>query len=105
MPLPDFIVARVSYQMPASALANFGLSLITAVLTTMRSMISPGIFELSNTLWASGDFKIVETIGFQVTTAVTSAVLKAAAMSASDVLTTFRSFSCALMLSSARASR
>ena len=48
---------------------------------------------------------MVETIGFQVTTAVTSGVLNAAAMSASDVLTTFRSFSCAPMLSSARASR
>ena len=31
--------------MPASALANFGLSFTTSVLATMRSMISPGIFE------------------------------------------------------------
>jgi hypothetical protein len=49
--------------------------LTTAVLVTIRSMISPGICELSNTLVASGDDRIPETIGFQVATAVTSAVL------------------------------
>ena len=55
--------------------------------------------------YVGGQSYVVETIGFQVTTAVTSGVLKAAAMSASDVLTTLRSFSSALMLSSPRASR
>ena len=73
--VPFFKVAKVSYQMPTSALANFGLSFRTAVLTTIRSMISPGIFELSKTFFASGDPMIVETIGFHVTTAETLGVL------------------------------
>ena len=44
-----FILAIVSYQMPTSALPKFGLSFTTAVLTTIRSMISPGICDESNT--------------------------------------------------------
>ena len=70
-----FIFAMVSYQMPTSALPKSGLSFSTAVLTTIRSMISPGICEESNTFLASGEPRISETIGFHVTTAVTSDVL------------------------------
>ena len=65
----------VSYQMPANALPNAGLSRSTAVLATIRSMISPGICEESNTDFASGDARISETSGFQVTTALTDGVL------------------------------
>ena len=69
------------------------------------SMISPGIWLLSKTLLASGRVRISETIGFQVTMAVTSAVWKAPTMSGSAVLTTLTSRSLMSTLSSARASR
>ena len=69
------ILDSVSYQMPTSALAKSGLSLATAVFTTIRSMISPGICEESKTFLASGEPRISVTIGFQVTTALTSGVL------------------------------
>ena len=65
----------VSYQMPARAFPKSGLSFSTPVLATIRSMISPGILELSNTLWALFSARISETSGFQVTTAVTALVL------------------------------
>src|SRR6266403_23124 len=71
----EFILAMVSYQMPTRALAKLGLSFRTAVLTTIRSMISPGICDESKTLLASLDARISATIGFHVTTAVTSLVL------------------------------
>ena len=48
---------------------------------------------------------ISESCGFHVTTAVTSSDAKAATMSASDVLTTVRSFSDSPTVSRARASR
>ena len=48
-----------------------------AVLTTMRSRISPGILLESNTSWASGIARMVLNCGFQVTTAVLAAVAKA----------------------------
>ncbi len=66
--------AMVSYQMPASALPKLGLAFSVSVLATIRSMISPGICELSKTVVAPGRARISETIGFQVTTAVTSGV-------------------------------
>ena len=70
-----FINAAVSYQMPASALPKFGLSLSVLLLATIRSMISPGTCELSNTFFAVGSSRMVETSGFHVTTAETSGVL------------------------------
>ena len=74
--------------MPASALPKVGLSFSTSVLATIMSMISPGIWVESNTLLALGSFRISETIGFQVTMAVTSGVWKAPTMSGSAVLIT-----------------
>ena len=41
------MIASVSYQAPTSALPKAGLSFSVSVLTTIRSMISPGICELS----------------------------------------------------------
>ncbi len=68
-------------------------------------MISPGIWLESKTLWVPGMARISETSGFQVTTAVMPLALKAATMSASEVLTTRISRSLRPTLSSPRASR
>ena len=95
----------ISYQAPVRALPRAGLAFRVSVLTTIMSMISPGIWLESNTLVLSGMARISLSSGFQVTTAVTSGEAKAATMSASEVLITDRSFSAAPMLSSARASR
>lgn len=97
--------AMTSYQMPVRALPKSGLSFSTAVFATRRSMISPGILDESNTSWAPGVFRISETMGFQVVTAVTSGVLYAATMSASEVFTSVMSRSLSPALSSARARR
>ena len=101
----DTISVTVSYQMPASALPKSGFSASDAVLATIRSIISPGIWLESNTLVASGSFSISATIGFQVTIAATSCVWKAPTMSGSAVLTTLTSASDSPTVSSARASR
>ncbi|MCY1562990.1 hypothetical protein D9M68_1004630 [compost metagenome] len=69
------------------------------------SMISPGTLLESNTRLVPGLPLISASMGFQVVTAWTSAVLKAAAMSASEVLTTCTSFSERSARSRARASR
>ena len=88
------------------ALPKSGLASSTSVFTTIRSMISPGMSELSKSFFALGSSRMVETSGFQVTTASTSGVWKAAIMSASEVLMTLaRSLSFNSTLSSARASR
>ena len=99
------MTARVSYQAPTRALANFGLSARVLVLTIARSMISPGILEESNTSCAALSCSISSTSGFQVATEVTSAECQAATMSASEVLTTVTSRSLMPFLASARASR
>ena len=83
----------------------FTMAAKVSLLTTMRSMISPGIRLESNTPCASGIASISDNSGFQVTAAVTSADAKAPTMSASEVLTTVTSRSLAPMLASARASR
>ena len=80
-----------SYQAPTNALPSSGLASSVSVLTTMRSMISPGIWELSNTSLADGFSRMVESNGFQVTVAWTSRVSNAATRSASETLTTFTS--------------
>src|SRR5216684_9319045 len=80
------ITASVSYQAPISALPNFGLAFSTAVLTTIRSRISPGILLESNTSCAFGADNTALNWGFQVTTALVAGVLNAATMSASEVL-------------------
>ena len=72
--VPEVISAIASYHAPTSALPRAGLSFSVAVLTTIRSMISPGICVESNTLWAPGMATISDTSGFQVTTEVTSPV-------------------------------
>ncbi len=99
------ITASVSYQAPISAFPSFGFALSVAVLTTMRSMISPGILLESNTSCAFGDASTALSCGFQVTTAVLADAPNAATMSASDVLTIFRSRSRIPALVSARTSR
>ena len=99
------MVAMISYQAPVSALPSFGLSLRVSLLTTIRSMISPGIWLESNTLVTPGVASISAKSGFQVATAFTSLVAKAATMSASEVFTTFRSFSLRSAFSRPRASR
>jgi hypothetical protein len=96
----------ISYQAPVSALPSAGLSFSVSVLTIIRSMISPGIFEESKTSVAPLTDFTSASCGFQVTTEVTSAVeVKTDTMSASEVLTTVMSFSDSLAESSARASR
>ncbi|MNC74955.1 hypothetical protein D3C75_1264040 [compost metagenome] len=75
------------------------------MLTTIMSRISPGIWLELKTSVTPGVALMSASIGFQVVTAWTLSVLKAAEMSASDVLITFRSFSRRLAVSSARASR
>ncbi|MCY1392307.1 hypothetical protein D9M71_71740 [compost metagenome] len=69
------------------------------------SMISPGIWLELNTSVTPGLALMSASIGFQVVTACTSSVSKAADMSASEVLTTFRSFSARRARSRPRASR
>ena len=83
--------AIVSYHAPTKALPNFGFAASVAVFTTMRSMISPGIFEESNTSCASGADNTALNCGFQVTTAVLAGVAKAPTISASEVFTIFTS--------------
>ena len=95
-----------SYQAPTSARPKSGFASSVSVFTTIMSMISPGMSELSKSMLAPGVSMIVETSGFHVTTACTSSVWKAAIMSASEVLTTpSRSRSASPTESSARASR
>jgi len=102
--LPD-MTDMISYQAPVNALPSAGLALRVSVLTTIKSMISPGIWLESNTSWLSGVARISLSSGFQVTTAVTSGEDQAATMSASEVLTTVMSFSLKPMLARPRASR
>ena len=100
------MIASVSYQAPTSALPKAGLSASVSVLTTIRSMISPGICELSNSSVAPGMAATSDSSGFQVTTFWTSSVPEnTETMSASEVLTTLTSFSVRPACSSARASR
>ena len=99
------ISARVSYQAPTSALPSFGFALRVALLTTIRSRISPGILLESNTSEVFGIPMTSASCGFQVTVEVTPGVANAATMSASDVLTTLMSFSASPTLESPRASR
>ncbi|MOA28974.1 hypothetical protein D3C78_1499570 [compost metagenome] len=99
------MVAMISYQAPASALPKAGLSLRVALLTTIRSMISPGIWLESNTLETPGVAATSASSGFQVVTALTSSLAKAATRSASEVLITLRSFSLRPARSKPRASR
>ena len=49
------MIASVSYHAPTSALPKAGLAASVSVLTTIRSMISPGICELSNSSVAPGN--------------------------------------------------
>jgi hypothetical protein len=95
----------VSYQAPTSALPNAGLAWRVSVLTTIRSMISPGIRLESNTLVVPGMARISETSGFQVTTAVGPPAAKAETRSASEVLTTVTSRSRQTDAGEPRASR
>ena len=84
----------VSYQAPTSALPKAGFSASVAVLTTIRSMISPGICDELNSSVAPGKFATSDSSGFQVTTFWTSSVPEnTETMSASEVLTTVTSFS------------
>ena len=89
-PLAD-ISASISYQAPASALANFcpapsGRS-STSVRTTVRSRISPGICDELKSEVMPFCLTICDTIGFQVTTAeALVSLMKAVAMSESEVL-------------------
>ena len=84
----------VSYQMPTSALPKSGLSFSVSVLTTMRSMISPGSARNRTPSWRPASARIV---GDQRVPGHhrgrRRCVLKAATMSASEVLTTLMSFS------------
>jgi hypothetical protein len=66
-----FISATTSNQAPVSALPSAGLSLRVWVLTTIMSMISPGILLESNTSVTPGLALMSESIGFQVVTALT----------------------------------
>jgi hypothetical protein len=74
-------------------------------LITIRFSISPGILLESKTSVASGWVFTSISCGFQVTTAVDSAALKAATISASEVLTVFTSFSLMPTEARPRASR
>jgi len=100
---PFCIRASVSNQAPTSALPSAGLALSVSVETVIRSWISLGIFELSNTIVPV--FLTSPSCGFQVTTVFTSGVAKALTMSASEVLTVFTSDSFIPFISSARARR
>src|SRR4051812_18974742 len=70
---PADICARDSNQAPARALANFcpapSERLRTSVRTTVRSRISPGIWEELKMEVTPFCLAIWETMGFQVTTA------------------------------------
>ena len=77
-----------SNQAPVRALPRAGLSLSVALLTTIRSMISPGTLLESKTWVLPGVAAMADSCGFQVTTACTLGAAKAPTMSASEVLTT-----------------
>ena len=99
------ISVMVSNQMPASALPRFGLAFSVAVSTTSRSRISPGISAEVKTAVVPGTPFMVVTCGFHATAALIDGAAKAAAMSASEVLTVFTSVIFMPLVSSARASR
>ena len=76
-----------------------------ALLTTIRSMISPGTLLESKTWVLPGVAAMADSCGFQVTTACTLGAAKAPTMSASEVLTTLMSRSRRPAASRPRASR
>ena len=102
------MIAMVSYQAPTSALPKAGLAASVSVLTTIRSMISPGICELSNSLVAPGNGRDLgqQRVPGDDVLDVVGAEVKTETMSASEVLTTpSTSRSARPACSSARASR
>ena len=66
-----FINSTTSNHAPVSALPRAGLSLRVALLTTIMSMISPGIWLELKTSVTPGLALMSESIGFQVVTALT----------------------------------
>ena len=97
-----------SYQAPAIALAKRcpdpSGRFSTSVRTTIRSRISPGIFDESKILVIPLPLRICETSGFQVTTTSWLVSLKnAPAISESEVFTYFTRFSSPARLLSAMA--